>query len=432
MILELKNVGPINTAKINIGKVNIVGGKNSTGKSTSSKLLYCFLRSNSASRQELTTKSLRNSIEPLSRDLKRFMPMKYRQNIEIFKPSYFNPRKELGLEELIITFFEMKDIYDSFIENEIDKKNLTDKKLIEAKNRLDEKINRTEQLVDIIDSNSYELYTSIIQNLLELEFNINEDEKTQGFASLYSIEDYYKYTINFKDFKFEYENYFDLEEVYYIDTFSIFDMKGEGNFNSEHVQTLYKSLLDDSNSKDMFDKLVNDNIIKIEEKITEIIGGKVEYNKKEFNYRNDTITAQMKNTASGIKQIGIIQLLLANRKLTPNSFLVIDEPEVNLHPEWQIKLAEVLVLLAAKLDITIYINTHSPLFIEAIDAYSEYYDIGDDANYYLTLPSKEVEGSFDIEKIESDELYIIYDNLGNPYEDLDIVRVMSSYKENKE
>ena len=43
MILELENIGPIDSAKINIGKVNIIGGKNSTGKSTSSKLLYCFL-----------------------------------------------------------------------------------------------------------------------------------------------------------------------------------------------------------------------------------------------------------------------------------------------------------------------------------------------------------------------------------------------------
>ena len=42
----------------------------------------------------------------------------------------------------------------------------------------------------------------------------------------------------------------------------------------------------------------------------------------------------MGNTASGIKQIGVVQLLLSNRKLQENSVLIIDEPEVNLHPEW--------------------------------------------------------------------------------------------------
>ena len=428
MILELENIGPIDTAKINIGKVNIVGGKNSTGKSTSSKLLYCFLRSNSSTRQELTKKSLKNSLEKLNRSLKRVLPRSYRENLDIFKPSYFSARKEFSLEELMDSYDEMKEIYKEFYEEDYLK---LDQKSRNMFDRLEDEFKTTEHLVDIIDSNSYELYTSIIQNLLELEFNISENEKTSGFATLYSEENDFKYTINFEEYKFNYENNLDLEEVYYIDSFSIFDMKGEGNFNSEHVQTLYKSLLDNKSSKDMFDKIKNEETTKIENKINEIIGGKVEYNKKEFNFNNDNLNIEMINTASGIKQIGIIQLLLANRKLSPNSFLVFDEPEVNLHPDWQIKLAEVLVLIASKLDITIYINTHSPLFIEAIDAFSEYYDIEDETNFYLTFPSEKYEGLFNIEKIESDELYIIYDNLGNPYEDLDIVRVMSSYKDDK-
>ena len=105
MILELENIGPIDTAKINIGKVNIVGGKNSTGKSTSSKLLYCFLRSNSSTRQELTKKSLKNSLEKLNRSLKRVLPRSYRENLDIFKPSYFSARKEFSLEELMDSFW---------------------------------------------------------------------------------------------------------------------------------------------------------------------------------------------------------------------------------------------------------------------------------------------------------------------------------------
>ena len=36
LTLEIEDVGPISQAKIDIGKINIIGGKNSTGKSTSS------------------------------------------------------------------------------------------------------------------------------------------------------------------------------------------------------------------------------------------------------------------------------------------------------------------------------------------------------------------------------------------------------------
>ena len=43
--IKINDVGPINKADIDLNKINVVGG-NATGKSTTSKLLYCFLKSN--------------------------------------------------------------------------------------------------------------------------------------------------------------------------------------------------------------------------------------------------------------------------------------------------------------------------------------------------------------------------------------------------
>ena len=60
-----------------------------------------------------------------------------------------------------------------------------------------------------------------------------------------------------------------------------------------------------------------------------------------MHYPNNSTPCDMQSTASGIKQIGVIQLLLSNCKLKEDSFLIIDELEVNLHPEWQFKLAEI-------------------------------------------------------------------------------------------
>ena len=45
MEIKLSDVGSINNADINISKINVVGGVNSSGKSIVSKLLYCYLKS---------------------------------------------------------------------------------------------------------------------------------------------------------------------------------------------------------------------------------------------------------------------------------------------------------------------------------------------------------------------------------------------------
>ena len=44
--IKINDFGPINKADIDLNKINIVDGNNATGKSTTSKLLYCFLKSN--------------------------------------------------------------------------------------------------------------------------------------------------------------------------------------------------------------------------------------------------------------------------------------------------------------------------------------------------------------------------------------------------
>ena len=93
----------------------------------------------------------------------------------------------------------------------------------------------------------------------------------------------------------------------------------------------------------------------------------------------------MENTASGLKQLATIQLLLDNNELTKNSFLILDEPEINLHSEWQVKLAKLLVLLVKELNIYLYINSHSPQFIEALEVFSVKYGIINESKFYLSM-----------------------------------------------
>ena len=45
-----------------------------------------------------------------------------------------------------------------------------------------------------------------------------------------------------------------------------------------------------------------------------------------------------------------------------------------------------------------------------MDAFCEFYDMQDDINYYLTEPSED-EGKYNFVKINSDEIFKVYDNL---------------------
>jgi len=92
----------------------------------------------------------------------------------------------------------------------------------------------------------------------------------------------------------------------------------------------------------------------------------------------DNLELEMENIAMGMKQFAIIYALIKNGYLVKNRILIIDEPEVHLHPKWQIEYAKLIVELV-KRGIKVLITSHSPFFIEAVEILSK--DIN--KNFYL-------------------------------------------------
>ncbi|SJM94785.1 conserved hypothetical protein [Crenothrix polyspora] len=62
----------------------------------------------------------------------------------------------------------------------------------------------------------------------------------------------------------------------------------------------------------------------------------------------------------------MIQALLKHNVITQGSFIFIDEPETNLHPDWQVKLMEVLLILADE-GVNVVITTHSVDIIKTLE-----------------------------------------------------------------
>ena len=433
-ILELKigNFGSINHAKIEVGSVNVIGGINGSGKSTSSNLLYSFLTAVSSEGEYLLSSSLKERL----RGLIDFVYNSYRLDPEI--SSHLSPKDYDVLDELknqldddsynldTIKMLYQKT-YDFF-----ESSNLSNKEFY---------FNQLDAINDAIKSvNSNNKYSNIMMNLLSSEFglayiNNNIDEGHVSFIGSFDEKNDEKseFILNFGEtihgqFNDKYINTLFFDNVCYVDSFSSLEVLNNPNHInlSYHDISLSNKLKDNSKATDIHDKSFYAKTIILEEKIEEIINGKFEYNDQNGNfefYREGKVYG-MKNASSGIKQIGLIQMLLANRQLSVNDFLIMDEPEVNLHPEWQIKLAEILILLAKELDITVYLNSHSPHFIEALEVFAIKYELKEETHFYLTVENEAV-GKFDFKRIPFKNVQKLYDNLGNPYDKLDEIRIIS-------
>lgn len=428
--LEVNGFGSINEANMELNKINIVGGVNSSGKSTVSRLLYCFLKAGVLCNENYIKQVLVDEI--IKNNDSEEISLSYNDDFSHIMENYYeyicnsDDEKEIGM------LFESIICHNNYFYSDI-----------------------LSSLIHIENVDLFEGYSKISNSnfhsfMGNKEVNAEFDEG--GFVENY---DKNEYDVNSDLYVLKTEgDQINIHDVYYIDNFSILDLLNiislvkrrdlssiDVIYPKNHIWYLNKDLSDEAfpNSRNDFDK----KIINVFDKINYIINGImrppdvssdfifVDESKRSFDEKwghNVAPACGTGYTSSGIKQFGIIYLLLLNGKLKPNTVLIFDEPEVNLHPKWQFKFAEILVLLVKDLDITLYLNSHSPTFIESIDAFADYYDMEDDVNYYLTEET-EVKGKFDFNKINSDELYKIYSNLGNIYDDINKLRIRKRLKD---
>jgi predicted ATP-dependent endonuclease of OLD family len=81
---------------------------------------------------------------------------------------------------------------------------------------------------------------------------------------------------------------------------------------------------------------------------------------------NQRLTIDLYNASSSIKQITPL-LLYLRYHAKPNDLLIIDEPEMNLHPESQAKLLEVFAILV-NFGVNVLLTTHSPYFMDHLNS----------------------------------------------------------------
>ena len=135
-----------------------------------------------------------------------------------------------------------------------------------------------------------------------------------------------------------------------------------------HLESLLNILDTDYSFTDSEqDKFIKD----FTKKSQEIIQGDIESSGDSFIFnKNDDKNYDIVNASSGIKSIGLLQYLVTNKALEKGSVLYWEEPEVHLHPEWQLRMIELFVELM-NAGVKIVFSTHSPYMCDYLNAISQ-------------------------------------------------------------
>ncbi|MGV2389645.1 MAG UNVERIFIED_CONTAM: ATP-binding protein [Microcystis novacekii LVE1205-3] len=112
------------------------------------------------------------------------------------------------------------------------------------------------------------------------------------------------------------------------------------------------------------------------EKMIGLMGGEITISSLEsiapiqFSFKFDeSKDLPMYLASSSVNQLTVLYLYLKYLAKEKNNFLMIDEPEVNLHPENQIRLMDILVQFVTEHDNRVLITTHSPILTDILNNY---------------------------------------------------------------
>lgn len=420
MKLKLQNIGIISACDINIDGITVITGQNDSGKSTIGKVLYAIIRALNNDDKYFNESKLNFLQKKLDEILNLIIRINnsddndskiindlIKENISILS------RRENNIDKIISS---VNNIETSIRKHSNENITINILKIIdEIKEREKIKINSFDFLnFELTEYFNLEFGNQISNNFLEKKPFI-EIETNIGSTTFIAEEN--KIFLEEQILNFPYNDVIFIESPLFLDkgnkSYNFNSLRDKRNYLNYKLNQLPKTkdiFSDNSNDLNLFNKMIQD-----------VIGGNFTYNKNnEIVFHKKGKEFSLNNVATGLKTFGALQLLIENNSLDNDTLLIIDEPEVHLHPTWQVKYAEILVRLSKEFAIPMILTSHSPYFIEAIEAFSKKHNYQKSVDFYFA--QKNIDGlSSKIIDIK-DDLTIVLDSISEAYYNLQDVR----------
>ena len=378
MQLEIKNIGKIKSATLEFNGITVVAGNNNTGKSTIGKVLFAlFSKFNNIN--EAIDKYKYDAI--IARVFKELSTYELDDSIILGSPALIQMFKRGNYQssQSILKFLEglVSDKTLDFIRSNIDI-------MIDNSSKEIEELDVKRIKAEIISNYFNDIFDNQINNISISESAYIDLLIKNKHIKAEFIEN--TCTVVQDDIKL-------INKAIYVDDPYIIDSKIIRSTNSlrgrnEINNNLIKLLHSKEDEEQIIEQIIaKDKYAEIEEMINLVIKGQLILKKDgRYTLKNNEYPEgiNVSNLSTGLKSFLIIKKLITDNLIVNRDILILDEPEIHLHPEWQIVYAELLVLLQKYFDLTILLTTHSPFFLRAIEVFSKKYELNQKCKYYLS------------------------------------------------